>query len=421
MTKQYSNLKSTEFQTNTVWSLYLGYWLLPPEKGGQSSPHVIVVVDRCLNGLFLFVFGVALCLLRGTHYLFRPLRLPTSADRCRRHVLVLLGPEPLGATEKRCTHPAFWEASRNHGHAYSAFLQARIGDSAKDDFRVGIDGLGNDIRGILHLQHAKVLASSDGEKNSLRAMYRDFQEGRVYRGAGCELGTLLADTRANPHESTAGVLHDRAHVGKVDVDYTRLRNEVGNSFDCLLQYFVAHRKRVLDAGFARDDGEELVVGDDDECVHGFAEFRKPLFGEPSALRSLKAERLRDDADGERAELASDFRDDRCSAGSRAAAHTASDEHHVGTFYGVLYFFPRLVGRLFADVGVHSGAQSSRQSFTDVYLSLRFVLVKVLAVGVDRDEVDSLHVRGNHVIDRMSPRTPDPDDPYPCERFNIGLY
>src|SRR3989344_5835258 len=163
MTKQYSNLKSTEFQTNTVWSLYLGYWLLPPEKGGQSSPHVVVVFDCRLDRFLLFVFGGALRLLRGTHYLFRPLRLPTSADRCRRHVLVLFGPESLGATEKRCTYPAFWEAGRNHGHAYSAFLEARIGDSAKDDLRVGIDSLGDDIRGVLHFQHAEVFASSNGE------------------------------------------------------------------------------------------------------------------------------------------------------------------------------------------------------------------------------------------------------------------
>src|SRR3989344_8280742 len=255
MTKQYSNLKSTEFQTNTVWSLYLGYWLLPPEKGGQSSPHVVVVFDCRLDRFLLFVFGVALRLLRGTHYLFRPLRLPTSADRCRRHVLVLFGPESLGATEKRCTYPALREACRYHGHAYSAFLEAWICDSAKDNFCVGIDSLGNDVCGILHFQHAEVLSSSDGEKNSLGAVYRNFQEGRVYRGLSCEFRTFLADTRANPHERTAGVLHDGAHIGKVDVDDTRLRNEVGDSFDGLLQYIVAHRKCVLDAGFARDDGE----------------------------------------------------------------------------------------------------------------------------------------------------------------------
>src|SRR3989338_5003737 len=131
-------------------------------------------------------------------------------------------------------------------------------------------------------------------------MYRNFQEGRVYRSTSSEFGSFLANTRADAHQGTPGVLHDRAHVGKVDVDDTRLRNEVGNSLDGLLQYVVAHRKRVLDASFARDDGEEFVVGDDDKGVHGFAEFGKPLLGEPRALRAFKAERFRDDSNSERA-------------------------------------------------------------------------------------------------------------------------
>ena len=54
----------------------------------------------------------------------------------------------------------------------------------------------------------------------------------------------------------------------------------------------------------------------------------------------------------------------------------------------------------------------RQRFPDVYLLARFVLVEVLRVGVDRDEIDALHVRGDHVIDRIAAGAADADDAYP---------
>ena len=48
-----------------------------------------------------------------------------------------------------------------------------------------------------------------------------------------------------------------------------------------------------------------------------------------ALPAFEAERLGDDADGERAAVARDLRDDRRRAGAGAAAHAGGDEHHVG--------------------------------------------------------------------------------------------
>ena len=57
--------------------------------------------------------------------------------------------------------------------------------------------------------------------------------------------------------------------------------------------------------------------------------RDALVGLPAALLALEAERLGDDADGERAAVARDLRDDRRRAGAGAAAHAGGDEHHVG--------------------------------------------------------------------------------------------
>jgi hypothetical protein len=54
-----------------------------------------------------------------------------------------------------------------------------------------------------------------------------------------------------------------------------------------------------------------------------------------AAAALEGERARDDADGQRAELAGDLGDDRRAAGAGAAALAGGDEDHVGALEDLL--------------------------------------------------------------------------------------
>ena len=57
--------------------------------------------------------------------------------------------------------------------------------------------------------------------------------------------------------------------------------------------------------------------------------REAELGAARALAAFEEERLRHDADGERALFARELRDDGRRAGAGAAAHAGGDEHHVG--------------------------------------------------------------------------------------------
>ena len=183
----------------------------------------------------------------------------------------------------------------------------------------------------------------------------DIEERGIDRCARGKLGTLLTDPCADTHQGTSGILHNGAHIREVDVDDARLRDDVGDAFDGLLQDIVAHCEGVPDAGLAANDREELVVGNDDESVNGFAQLCEALFGESCALCSFKTKGSRDNADRQRAELACEFGDDRCCARARASTHSTGNENHVGTFERLLHLFARLIGRLLAEVGVHARA------------------------------------------------------------------
>ena len=67
-----------------------------------------------------------------------------------------------------------------------------------------------------------------------------------------DLRSFLTDSGADTHKCRACVVHDGAHIGKVDVDDTSLRYEIRDTFDCLFQNVITHREGIFDAGIGRD-------------------------------------------------------------------------------------------------------------------------------------------------------------------------
>ena len=77
--------------------------------------------------------------------------------------------------------------------------------------------------------------------------------------------------RADAHERRAGVAHDRAHVGEVEVDEPGHGDQVGDALDALAEDVVGHPERVDDRGLLLDDLEQPVVLDHDQRVDAVAE------------------------------------------------------------------------------------------------------------------------------------------------------
>ena len=134
-----------------------------------------------------------------------------------------------------------------------------------------------------------------------------------------------------------------------------------------------------------------------------------LVGRRLAARALEPERRRDDADGERAELAGDPRDDRCSAGAGAAALAGGDEDHVGAAERVLDLVVALLGGAAADVRLGARAETLRQLAADVDLHRRVRQLELLHVGVDGDELDLRDAGVDHPVDRVQAGAADADD------------
>ena len=219
-----------------------------------------------------------------------------------------------------------------------------------------------------------------------------------------------AGRAADAHERGAGLLHDRAHVREVEVDEPGHRDQVADALDALAQHVVHHAEGVHDGRLLGDHVLEPVVGDGDERVDLVLELRAGLLGVQPAAGALEAEGLGHDADGQRAQVAGDLRDDRRRAGAGAAAHARGDEHHVrvlerlGDLLGVL-----LRGAL-ADARVAARAQAAGDLVADADLVRRVGLEQRLRVRVHGDELDTHHLRPDHAVDGVAAAATDADDP-----------
>ena len=232
--------------------------------------------------------------------------------------------------------------------------QPVVDGGAEDDVRV-LGRSGTDrLRGLVHLDQRHVVAAGDREQDPGSAGDLLVDQRRAERALGGFLRAVLAARgEADAHQGGARVLHDRAHVGEVEVDQPGHRDQVADTLDALAQHVVGDLERIEHRRRAVQNLEEAVVRDHDRRVARLAQQLHADVRLPAPLRSLELERRRDDPDCERAQLARDLRNDRRTTGAGTAALTRSDEHHVRSAQRMLQLVVALVRRTAADVRVRA--------------------------------------------------------------------
>ena len=231
---------------------------------------------------------------------------------------------------------------------------------------------------------------------------RDREFGRLDR-------TIGAARRADAHERGAGTLHDRLHVGEVEVDEAGRGDEVGDALHTGEQHLVGGGEGLEHRDAAVADLEQAVVRHHDEGVDLVLQARDTLLGLRLAALALEAERLGDDTDGEGADRLRDARDDGCAAGAGAAALARGDEDHVGAGERLFDLLGVVFGGAPADLGVGARAESASEVAPDVELDVGVAHQQRLRVGVDRDELDPAQAEFDHSVDGVDTAAADTDD------------
>ena len=158
-----------------------------------------------------------------------------------------------------------------------------------------------------------------------------------------------------------------------------------------------------------DDLQQAVVRDHEQRVDLGRELLDALLGLLGALLALEAERPRDDADGQRAELACELRDHGRGARAGAAALARGHEHHVRALERLLELVAALDRGLAATSGFAPAPRPRVTFCADGDLDVGVRHQERLRVGVDGDELDAAQSAVDHAVDGVGATAADPDN------------
>src|SRR5699024_3138609 len=131
---------------------------------------------------------------------------------------------------------------------------------APNDVGVGVGALGDEAGRGLHVLQADVGAGGDVDDDAVGARDAGLQQGAGDGGLGGVFGLARALGAAGAHVGVAGVLHDGAHVGKVQVDKGRHVDQGRDGLDALAQHVVGGLEGVHQGDLFLADHLQPLVG-----------------------------------------------------------------------------------------------------------------------------------------------------------------
>ena len=252
-------------------------------------------------------------------------------------------------------------------------------------------------------------------------MQADFIQKRVGDGLfGGLNGAIFARCFARAHHGLAHLVHHGANVGEVQVDQTGTDHQVRHTLHTLIKHVIRHGEGFGEGGLFIGQTEQVLVWNDDQGVNDLLQSGDALLGLTHALGPFELEGLGHHTHSQHTQLTRGLRDDRGRAGAGAAAHASRNEAHVRPGQMVDDFFDRFFGRSTPDRGARTRAQPFGHLDTDLQPMLGLVLLKRLRVGVGHNEIDTLELLVDHVIDRIAARAADAKHGDPRGQFLAPL-
>ena len=298
---------------------------------------------------------------------------------------------------------------RNADHAVERWVNRRAGD----DVALRHDFAGDALGGFVDLVHGQIGAAGNVQQNALGRLQVNVVEQRVLDGAlGRVQRPVFAIGLARAHHRFAHNGHQRAHVGKIEVDVARVDDQVGNCPNAVVQHFVGHLQRVGVGGVFVGNPEQVLVRDHDQGVDGRGEEVDAFLGLTHAHHAFECEGLSRDADSQDTALLEGFGDQRGCTGAGAAAHASGDEHHVDVTDLVEHVLQRFFRCRVAHHGVRACAQALRGHGSQSHATVAERHLERLCIGVGYGKLHALEVCLNHIVNSVSTGAADAEDEDP---------
>src|SRR5450759_1096942 len=209
--------------------------------------------------------------------------------------------------------------------------QRLVEDDAEVDLHlVTAGGFANDGAGFVDFVQAEAAGTRDVDQNTARTGDAAvFQQGAANGLAGGFDGGVLAAAGSAAQHGVAHAGHGGLDIGEIAIDQAGGDDDVADALYGLAEQIVGDLEGLDEAGAFGDEFQQAVIGDRDDGIDRAREAGETFFGHAHAARTLEAEGLGDDGDGERVEFLGEGGDDGGGAGAGAATQTRGNEDHVG--------------------------------------------------------------------------------------------
>src|SRR5208283_563338 len=167
----------------------------------------------------------------------------------------------------------------------------------------------------------------------------------------------IAFSLAGAHHGLAHLGHDRADVGEVKIDQSGHDHQVGDAAYAGMKDVVRHFERVGESRAFVGNAKQVLVRDDDQRVDKLLQLLDADLGDAHAMAALEVKGLGDHPDGQDPRFAGDARDYGRATRPGTAAHSGSDEHHVGALHRLENLVESLLCGGAADIGPRAGAET----------------------------------------------------------------
>ncbi len=309
---------------------------------------------------------------------------------------------------------------RHHAHAHFAFHRIRE-RRTENDIRFRVHLVADAVHRFVHLEQRQIRPAGDVHQHRARAFERHIVEQRVADRRFRRLQrAAVAGCFAGAHHRLAHFAHHRADIREVEVDETRFHDQIRHPAHAAMQHFIREAERFRPAGFLVRDAEQILVRHHDQRVDILLQFANPRFRQTHAVRPLERERLRHHADRQNPLLFRDARDHRRRTRTRAAAHARRDEQHVAAMDRIRNLIRRFFRSRKTNRRFRPGTEAARDGHTQLDHPVRLRALERLRIRVRDDEIDTLEVRRNHVVDRVAARAADADHrDFRAQRIDMG--
>ena len=164
-----------------------------------------------------------------------------------------------------------------------------------------------------------------------------------------------------------------------------------------MQDIICNFKCVLEADLLIRYILQALVRNNDQGVNIFLELINACVCLFHALLAFKTKRSGNNADSQNAHFPCDLCDNRCTAGTRAAAHACGNEHHIGTTQCLRDIILCFIHGALTDFRVAACAQTLCQLFANLDFRCGFGFRQSLSVCIDGNEFHPIQAVFNHSI------------------------